>query len=101
MKLHIRDLRSTKDKKLKIEEIAASHTLGGAGQGRVQGRGKWRDATLLSGTLWCIGLAESATWARFSNTGGGGMGYLRRGKWIRDEICVSGRGVCVCVCVKL
>ena len=34
----------TKDKKLKLEEIAASLTLGGAGEGRVQGRGKWRDA---------------------------------------------------------
>ena len=24
------------------------------------------------------------------------MGYLRKGKWIRDEKFVSGRGVCVC-----
>jgi hypothetical protein len=31
-----------KDKKPKLEEIEASHTLGGAGEGRVQGRGKWR-----------------------------------------------------------
>jgi hypothetical protein len=29
-----------KDKELKLEETEASHTLGGAGQGRVQGRGK-------------------------------------------------------------
>ena len=28
--------------------------------------------------------------------GGGEMGYLRIGKWIRDEMFVSGRGVCVC-----
>ena len=26
-----------KDKELKLEEIEASHTLGGAGEGRVQG----------------------------------------------------------------
>ncbi len=25
------------------------------------------------------------------------MGYLRRDKWIRDEMFVSGRGECVCV----
>ncbi len=25
------------------------------------------------------------------------MGYLRRGKWIRDEKFVSGRGECVCL----
>jgi hypothetical protein len=31
-----------KDKELKVEEIEASHTLGGALEGRVQGRGKWR-----------------------------------------------------------
>ena len=35
-----------KDKELKLvtklEEIEASHTLDGAGAGRVQGRGKWR-----------------------------------------------------------
>ncbi len=32
-----------KDKELKpLEDIEASHTLGGAGEGRVQGRGKWR-----------------------------------------------------------
>jgi hypothetical protein len=29
-----------KDKELKLEETEASHTLGGAGQRRVQGRGK-------------------------------------------------------------
>ena len=32
----------TKDKKIKLEEIEVSHTLGGVGEGRVQGRGKWR-----------------------------------------------------------
>ena len=30
-----------KDKELKLEEIEASLTLGGAGAGRVQGRGRW------------------------------------------------------------
>ncbi len=27
----------------------------------------------------------------------GGMRYISRGKWIRDEMFVSGRGKCVCV----
>ena len=31
-----------KDNELKLEEIEASRTLGGAGEGRVQERGKWR-----------------------------------------------------------
>ena len=31
-----------KDKKVKLEEIEASLTVGGAGEGRVQGRGKRR-----------------------------------------------------------
>jgi hypothetical protein len=31
-----------KDKELKLEETEAAHTLGGAGEGRVQVRGKWR-----------------------------------------------------------
>jgi hypothetical protein len=31
-----------KDKVRKLEEIEASHTLGEVGEGRVQGRGKWR-----------------------------------------------------------
>ena len=32
-----------KDKDLKFEEIESSHTLGGgSGEGRDQGRGKWR-----------------------------------------------------------
>ena len=34
-----------KEKELKREEIEASHILGGAGEGRVQGRGKWRGCT--------------------------------------------------------
>jgi hypothetical protein len=38
-----------KDKELKLEEIVASHTLGGAGEGRVQGRGKWRGFKCYSG----------------------------------------------------
>ena len=37
-----------KDKELKLEEIEASHTLGGAGEGRVQGRGKWRGCIFYS-----------------------------------------------------
>jgi len=37
-----------KDKQLKLEEIEASHTLGGSGEGRVQGRGKWRGCTYYS-----------------------------------------------------
>ena len=28
------------------------------------------------------------------------MGYVRRGKWIRDEMFVSGRGECICVKVQ-
>jgi hypothetical protein len=31
-----------KDKELKFKEIQFSHILGGGGEGRVQGRGKWR-----------------------------------------------------------
>ncbi len=31
-----------KDKELKLDEIESSHTLGGPGEGGVQGRGKWR-----------------------------------------------------------
>ena len=34
-----------KDKEEKVEEIEVSHTLGGVGEGRVQGRGKWRGCT--------------------------------------------------------
>ena len=30
------------DNQIKIEEIESSHKLGGVGEGRVQGRGKWR-----------------------------------------------------------
>ena len=48
-----------KDKERKIEKIEASHTLGGAGESRVEGRGKCRGegrgegahATLLSDAL--------------------------------------------------
>jgi hypothetical protein len=34
-----------KDKEIKFEEIETSHTLGGVGKGRVQGREKWRGCT--------------------------------------------------------
>jgi hypothetical protein len=31
-----------KDQEIKLDECEVSFTLGGAGEGRVQGRGKWR-----------------------------------------------------------
>jgi hypothetical protein len=37
-----------KDKELKLEEIEATHTLGGPEEGRVQERGKWRGCTCYS-----------------------------------------------------
>ena len=37
-----------KDKEIKLEEIETSHTLGGVGEGGVQGRGKWRGYTSYS-----------------------------------------------------
>ena len=37
-----------KGKGLKLEEIEASHKLGGVGKGGVQGRGKWRGFTYYS-----------------------------------------------------
>jgi hypothetical protein len=42
-----------KDKQLKLEEIESFYTLGGVGEGRVQGRGKWRgcSTTLLLDTF--------------------------------------------------
>ena len=36
------------DDKKKFEEIEVSHTLGGSGEGGVQGRGKWRGYTYYS-----------------------------------------------------
>jgi hypothetical protein len=39
-----------KDKELKLEEIEVSHTLSGAGEGSVQGRGMWRACTSYSAT---------------------------------------------------
>ena len=41
-----------KDKEIRFEEIETSHTLGGTGEDRVQGRGKWRGFT-------CYSVAES------------------------------------------
>ena len=38
-----------KDKDLKFEEIESSHTLGGSGEGRDQGRGKWRGCKFYPG----------------------------------------------------
>jgi hypothetical protein len=40
-----------KDEEIKLEEIETSHRLGGVGEGRVQGRGKWRGCTRQSLTL--------------------------------------------------
>ncbi len=37
-----------KDKALTLEEIEDSDTLGGTGEGHVQGRGKWRECTWYS-----------------------------------------------------
>ncbi len=37
-----------KDKELKLEDFEVSLTLGGAGEGGVQGRGKWRGCTCYS-----------------------------------------------------
>jgi hypothetical protein len=40
-----------KDKEIKLEEIETTHTIGigGTGEGRVQGRGKWRGCRCDSG----------------------------------------------------
>ena len=38
-----------KGNELKLKEIEASHTLGGAGEGRVQGKGKWREFRCYTG----------------------------------------------------
>ena len=48
-----------KDEDLNLEEIEASHTLGGAGEvDRVEGRGEGVNAPLMSYTLKCISLAD-------------------------------------------
>ncbi len=54
------------EQKPKLEEIEASHTPGERGKfvSRGEGSGEGVDATLLSGTLYSIGLAEFATRAR-------------------------------------
>ena len=38
-----------KGNELKLKEIETSHTLGGAGEGRVQGKGKWREFSCYAG----------------------------------------------------
>ena len=43
-----------KDKVIKFEEIEVSHTLGGSGEGGVQGRGKWRGYTYYSVVRYTI-----------------------------------------------
>jgi hypothetical protein len=43
-----------KDKELMLEEIEATHTLGGAGEGRVQERGKWTGCTCYSAVRYTI-----------------------------------------------
>jgi hypothetical protein len=42
-----------KDNEIKVKEIKVSHTLGGAGEGRVQGRGKWRECICYAGVRHC------------------------------------------------
>ena len=58
-----------KDIESDLEETEVSHTLGGVQEGHVQVRGKWRgcklSVTLLSGTLYSLGLAEVDRRARF------------------------------------
>ena len=48
-----------KDKEMKFEEIEVTHTLGGAGEGGVQGRGKWRGCTCYSTVKY-----TKAKWSR-------------------------------------
>ena len=43
-----------KDKELKLEETEASRTLGGAGEGRVQVREKWRGCRCYSVVRYTI-----------------------------------------------
>ena len=43
-----------KDKERNLDEIETSHTLGGAGDGGVQGRGKWRGCTCYSVVRYTI-----------------------------------------------
>ena len=43
-----------KDIELKLEETEASRTLGGAGEGRVQVRGKWRGCKCYSAVRYTI-----------------------------------------------
>ena len=52
-----------KDKELKVDEIESSHTLGGVGTGRVQGRGTWRGWT-------CLSVADRYTTAIFNQARG-------------------------------
>ena len=44
-----------KNKEQKLEETGASHTLGGAGEGRVEVRGKWRGCRSYSVVRYTIG----------------------------------------------
>ena len=42
-----------KDNELSLQEIEDFHTPGGAGVGRVQGRGKWRECRCYTGVNHC------------------------------------------------
>ena len=55
----------TQDKELKLEETEVSHTLGGAGEGRVQGRGKWRGCRGAWRQTGC-GLASAVSAVRYT-----------------------------------
>jgi hypothetical protein len=68
-----------KDKEVNLEEIESSHTLGGVGEGGVQGRGKWRGCTYYSVVR---------------NPGGHSGTDTRSGIWLRNKptdlsACVS------------
>ena len=61
-----------KNKELKLEEIEASLTLGGAGEGGVQGRGKWRECTCYSAV-------------RYTKPNGRGGTGTRPGVWLHNK----------------
>jgi hypothetical protein len=44
-----------KDKELKFEKIAVSHKVGGSGEDRVQGRGKWTGCRYYLGCVFGVG----------------------------------------------
>jgi hypothetical protein len=59
-------------KETKLEEIEVSHTLGGSGEGRVQGRGKWTGCRCYSGVrhaqiLWSCRFSQSLGFVTITN----------------------------------